>query len=467
MSEIYPVEPSPIRAALFIDFDNVFLSLNQIDRRAGKTFAERPALWLDWLESGRHAALVDGAEPTPRRILVRNCYLNPAAFSNQRAFFTRAAFTVVDCPALTARGKNSADIVMAMDILDATQHSTRFDEFIILSSDADFTPVLLRLRAHDRLTSVLTSAVTAAAFREACDHSIDLETFAVEALGFELDERRGRGPGPASEGQPPPGAFADIRPRAARNLLDEVRRRGPVSAHEVYRVFTRMDAFQGSYWFGMGTLKAMLENFVRLEPDLFVEMDGSLPAAVRLRRPSDPPPHASAPDPSRPATETPQKEPEAEPTTGPPTRPEAGPAAEVDAGFIDDVYVLIGAPKLPGAVYGRLFQLLADLRAKGVATPDGLLMAAAAGPPRGAGVSRRDASYVISSLDDTGAFVGAPSAADLAGRFRDSLRTALANAGRRLDGDGLAALDAWLLGEVGQSRGGDGGGDDGDRGESP
>ncbi len=442
--------PAAIRTALFIDFDNVFLSLNQIDRQASKTFAERPTLWLDWLEAGHHGTLAgEDGPPTPRRILIRNCYLNPAAFSNQRAFFTRAAFTVVDCPALTARGKNSADIVMAMDMLDAIQHPTRFDEFIILSSDADFTPVLLRLRAFDRMTSVLTNAVTAAAFREACDFSIDLETFAVEALGLSLEERRARagngggfGAGPISEGQPPSSKYADVRPRAARILLDEVRRRGPIPSQDVFRVFTRLEKFQDSYWFGMGTLKALLDALTQLESELVVEMDGTLPATVRLRRPEDPQPEI-LPDPV-------EAEPEVESERDSESRPAAmrrENAADIGH-FVDDVYVLIGAPKLQSEVYGRLFRVLARLAATDAANPDELLAVAAAQPPRGAGVSRRDASYVIASLADSGAFAGKPSAPDLARRFRDSLRSALANAGRRLDDEGRALLDAWLLSET-------------------
>jgi len=435
-----------VRAALFIDFDNVFLSLNQIDRRAGKTFAERPALWLDWLESGRYAALAggdDAKDTRPRRILVRNCYLNPSAFGNQRAFFTRAAFHVVDCPALTARGKNSADIVMAMDILDAIQHPTRFDEFIILSSDADFTPVLLRLRAFDRLTSVLTSVVTAAAFREACDISIDLETFAVEALGLSLEDRRqrngGASAGPVSDGQPPSSDYEGVRPRAANILLEEVRRQGAIASQDVFRVFTRLDKFQDSYWFGMGTLKALLDDLTALEPDLFVEMDGSLPAAVRLRGPDDPPPPEKTPATVEVQSESVDDGAQLE-------------VAEDQARFIDDVYVLIGAPKLSSEIYGRLFSMLAELASKGVATPDELLSATGAPPPRGAGVSRRDASYVISSLADSGGFTGAPSANDLAQRFCESLRTALANAGRGLEPEGQAQLRRWLVDGVGDQR---------------
>ena len=42
--------------------------------------------------------------------------------------------------------KTGTDIHMVMDVLDTLEHRTRFDEFIVLSGDADFTPVLLRLR---------------------------------------------------------------------------------------------------------------------------------------------------------------------------------------------------------------------------------------------------------------------------------------------------------------------------------
>ena len=46
---------------------------------------------------------------------------------------------------------------MTLDIADAIEHRTRFDKFVILSSDADFTPVALCLRAYDRITSILAN----------------------------------------------------------------------------------------------------------------------------------------------------------------------------------------------------------------------------------------------------------------------------------------------------------------------
>lgn len=165
-----------IRTVLFVDFDNVFFSLQSADKAAAKRFADDPKRWLDAIESG---SLIESLPGAPyegrRRILMRRCYANPAVMRYFRNYFTRSGFQIVDCPPLTGRGKNSADIYMVVDILDALRHETRFDEFIILSGDADFTPVLLRLRAHDRLTSIYSNAVTAAAYKTLCDGMITEE----------------------------------------------------------------------------------------------------------------------------------------------------------------------------------------------------------------------------------------------------------------------------------------------------
>lgn len=41
-----------------------------------------------------------------------------------------------------SEGKTSTDIHMVLDIIDLLQHETHYDEFIVFSADADFTPVL-------------------------------------------------------------------------------------------------------------------------------------------------------------------------------------------------------------------------------------------------------------------------------------------------------------------------------------
>ena len=215
---------SPVRSALFVDFDNVFGSLFHFSPNAANAFGTRPDTWLGFFEAGLHASGDPAAANLlPRAVLSRRCYLNPdgyidparengrdgweaakaarignaepVQFRRFRNFFTRAGFTVVDCPRLTRGTKNSADIVMVMDIIDALEHPTRYDEFIILSADADFTPVLLRLREHDRRTAVFANRQAAAAYRAASDILIGEHDFMERALGLgtirPVDARQG------------------------------------------------------------------------------------------------------------------------------------------------------------------------------------------------------------------------------------------------------------------------------------
>lgn len=214
----------PIRTAIFIDFDNFHGNLEKVDPRAAERFAEDPGAWLDWFQLGRHEA-AEGAEP--RRILLRRCYLNPDKFRRHRVAFVRAGFTVHDCPPLTTRGKNAADLWMAVDILDTIAHPTGFEEFILLASDADFTPVLLRLREHDRRTTLVNDKLMAAALRAACDLVVPQERFMAEALRLPPEPpaaAESPAPAPAEPSAPPrfrapaTGARAE---RLARTLAGE------------------------------------------------------------------------------------------------------------------------------------------------------------------------------------------------------------------------------------------------------
>ena len=94
------------------------------------------------------------------------------SFPFVRHHFLRAGFEVVDCPPLTAQLKNSADIKMVMDVLDFLKHQTYFDEFVLLSGDADFTPVLHRLRAHARRTVVYANDHTATPYTAISDGEV-------------------------------------------------------------------------------------------------------------------------------------------------------------------------------------------------------------------------------------------------------------------------------------------------------
>ena len=59
-----------------------------------------------------------------------------------------------------------------MDIRDILDHNTFFDEFIVMSGDADFTPVLHRLRAHARRTVVFANESTVQPYTALSDGEI-------------------------------------------------------------------------------------------------------------------------------------------------------------------------------------------------------------------------------------------------------------------------------------------------------
>ena len=162
-----------LRCALFVDLDNVYIGLQRLDPRAAEAFASAPAHWLTALETGSDA---DG--DFTRRFLVRACYLNPSVFSQFRPNFTRAGFSVVDCPSLTQQGKSSADINLVLDAVDALSAETRYDEFVILSADADFTPLALRCRAADRRVTIITAGPAASAYRAVADTVVTADELA-------------------------------------------------------------------------------------------------------------------------------------------------------------------------------------------------------------------------------------------------------------------------------------------------
>lgn len=92
----------PTLSAIFIDFDNIYLSLREQDDRAAQAFAAPPGRWLEPLRSMPD----QGPEPARERtFIIRRCYANPSRFSKYRAYFTRSAFEVIDCPPLTGGGR--------------------------------------------------------------------------------------------------------------------------------------------------------------------------------------------------------------------------------------------------------------------------------------------------------------------------------------------------------------------------
>lgn len=187
-----------MKSALFVDFDNVYSQLRQLQPDAAERFACHPSEWIGWLTSSLPLP-EPHEEGERRRLLVRRCYLNPNWYQSYRHAFLRAGFEIVDCPPVTSQGKTSTDIHMVLDIVDLLQHETRCDEFIVFSADADFTPVLRKLRRYDRRTTVLAIGFPSAAYQASADLLIDERLFLRDALGLGFGAADGS---PGQNGQP-------------------------------------------------------------------------------------------------------------------------------------------------------------------------------------------------------------------------------------------------------------------------
>ena len=276
-------------SAVFVDYDNIYLSLRRKSEEAAKRFSKDAAVWLRELETGRLITPTTAPLGDVRRRMVMNrCYGNPVprrsgqdnstdmnSFPFVRHHFLRAGFEVVDCPPLTAQLKNSSDIRMVMDVRDFLTHDTYFDEFIILSGDADFTPVLHRLRAHARRTIIFANDYTATPYTAICDGEVRES----DLINLLVDGRLESGGVTQLAGN---ADFVAARAEIIAEVASQVRAAGqPVPLESLAERAVRVlghERTAGSGWAGAGSFRELLAD--------------GLPDDVRL---SDDPPYFAYP----------------------------------------------------------------------------------------------------------------------------------------------------------------------------
>lgn len=244
-----------MKSALFVDFDNVYSGLRRLDPAVAERFAFQPINWIRWLTDSLIAP-PHAPEGAKRRLLVRRCYLNPQAYQRFRPAFNRAGFEIIDCPPMTSEGKTSTDIHMVLDVVDLLQHEVHYDEFIVFSADADFTPLLRKLRRSDRRTTVLAVGFPSAAYQASADLLIDQDDFIRFGLSFAEPE-------PA----PPPVAIAasrsasdvtkDLKALITRYVADSSK---PVALSSLAsKALKEVDGLDAANWAGYGGFKKLVE----------------------------------------------------------------------------------------------------------------------------------------------------------------------------------------------------------------
>jgi uncharacterized LabA/DUF88 family protein len=133
-----------IKSALYIDFENVKFQVSEL------------ANVVAWLEDGMF-----DAKRRRRRFLQRRLYLNSQA-NKHRKGFEEIGFEVIEVERYGGL-HNSADIRIAVDMIEAALLQQRVEEYILLSLDSDFVPLVQKLGARGKRTVVMVDEHKSAA----------------------------------------------------------------------------------------------------------------------------------------------------------------------------------------------------------------------------------------------------------------------------------------------------------------
>ncbi len=81
-------------------------------------------------------------------IIVKKAYCDWERYKDFKTGMHEAAFELIDIPGRRLTGKNSADIRMVVDALDLCYTKSHVDNFVIISGDSDFSPLVSKLREN-------------------------------------------------------------------------------------------------------------------------------------------------------------------------------------------------------------------------------------------------------------------------------------------------------------------------------
>lgn len=255
----------PVKSALFIDFDNMVAALK-------RPFIDSIPQWVAWLEDGQF-------DPRRRRRTFeqKRVYWN-TPFDVHREVFLQNGFEVIPCPSRVRRNKSAADMIIALDAFQSSYDWRRIREYIVLSMDTDFIPLLDKLAEKDKATVAACNAATLAVFSDHADIVIPVTTLE-EAINYLRPKRSllnlfRSGPSRRVHAARALGAGpADIS--TAAEIVAETAARTPgfaIGKQAIDRALrNRLPGFTidgRSAYLGFGSYASMIERIVAMRPEL-------------------------------------------------------------------------------------------------------------------------------------------------------------------------------------------------------
>ena len=144
------------RIAVFIDFEN-------IKRSVDENFTNERVDLMGVLSEIQSVG--EG------RIVVKRAYADWGYFKDYRSDLLDTATEPVQAFSLSFRGKNGADIRIAIDVMDVVFRQADITHVGIVSGDSDFTPLVMKLRESGKyVIGVGVRSNTSNYLAKACDH---------------------------------------------------------------------------------------------------------------------------------------------------------------------------------------------------------------------------------------------------------------------------------------------------------
>lgn len=195
------------RVAVFVDFENVKRSVD------------------DFLENDRvdfKLILDEIVRMTQGRILLKRAYADWSVFKDYRSELLDNAIEPIQTFPLTQKGKNGADIRMAVDVVEFVLRQSEITHVAVVSGDSDFTPLVMKLRELGLcVLGVGVRSNTANYLVKACDRFVfydDLrEAPTADPVGLLTRALAAMG------NRPLPGSALKIQMRRLDPLFDETR----------------------------------------------------------------------------------------------------------------------------------------------------------------------------------------------------------------------------------------------------
>jgi hypothetical protein len=155
-----------IPSALYVDFNNIVAKI------VGGGFGDASAAWLAWLEDGQF-----DPQKRKRTFLQKRVYLGEPYLHFAKPLEANGFQTIL----------SSADLIIALDLVESVHQQPAIKEYVLLSVDNDFQHLLERLgeRSKIRVATIEAGAPCAATFPPRAEI-----VFPVESLKVALDYRR-------------------------------------------------------------------------------------------------------------------------------------------------------------------------------------------------------------------------------------------------------------------------------------